>query len=142
MKGYTVLYFDIDDKALSVKELLNLLDVQPRPVDAIIVKNSNGWKSPKLHIELKLRNEKGQIESIGSKSTESGLLTIDSFLKGNVSKLLFNGKNFSPSIIRRIEKLLMPPKGSNSKVKQIIIQTDEGKWVLNPRFIPNKKTKK
>jgi hypothetical protein len=138
MKGYIVYYY-LGKTQLTQDDLLKLISKKPRTVDAIICKPSNGWSSPRITITLVLRKEKGQIENIGARGAESGILTIDSFKKGNVAKLLFNGKNFSPSIIKRIEKLLRPPEGSNAKIRQIIIQTDEGKWILNPRFVLNKK---
>jgi hypothetical protein len=137
MRGYTVLYLD-NGILISSQKVLKGLEKAPMKLDVVIEKNSNGWKSPKLPVTLTMREERGQIESIGGNGIEGGILTINSFLKGNVSKLLFNGKNFSPTIVKRIEKLLMPPKGSKTKIKQIIIKTDEGKWILNPEFIPNK----
>lgn len=137
MKGYIVYYY-LGKTQLTQDDLLKLISKKPRTVDAIICKPSNGWSSPRITLTLVLRKEEGQIENIGARGAESGILTINSFKKGNVSKLLFNGKNFSPTIVKRIEKLLMPPKDSNTKIKQIIIKTDKGKWILNPTFIPNK----
>ena len=137
MRGYTVLYFD-KETLLTTAEILCGLKDNPMELDAIIQKNDNGWKSPKLPIILMMRNERGQIESVGQDINEGGILTIDSFKKGNVSKLLFNGKNFSATIINRIEKLLLPPNDSNIKPNRIFIPTETGKFEINIKFIPNK----
>jgi hypothetical protein len=139
MRGYTVVFY-FEEQQVTLDDLLEIVKMGDVDVDAVIIKIKTGWTSPKQHLTLSLRKEEQQIMNVASKN-ELSVLTIDSFKKGNVSKLLFNGKNFSPSIIKRIEKLLRPPEGSNAKIRQIIIQTDEGKWVLNPRFIPNKKVR-
>lgn len=142
MRGYTVVFY-FEKQQVTLDDLLEIVKMGDVDVDAVIIKtetgtNKTGWTSPIQHLTLSLRKEEGQIMNVASKNKLS-VLTIDSFKKGNVSKLIFNGKNFSPSIIKRIEKLLRPPEGSNTKIRQIIIQTDEGKWILNPRFVPNKK---
>lgn len=147
MKGYTVLYYTAEEveeekqsdgiEPITIEELLDILEVQPREVDAVIVKNNNGWRSPKLPMTLILRKDKGQVESV-PKEGERGILTVESLMKGNVAKLLFGNKNFSPSIVRRIEKLLMPPEGSSIKSNKIFIPVKNGKFELNIKFIPNK----
>ena len=136
MRGYTVKFY-LEGQQVNLKDLIKELKIADVDVDAVIVKTKTGWTSPKQHLILSLRKKEGQIINIAGKNKLS-VLTIDSFKKGNVSKLLFNGKNFSPTIVKRIEKSLMPPEDSNTKIKQIIIQTDEGKLILNPTFIPNK----
>lgn len=147
MKGYDVLYFpknevdkkDKKKKPFSMDELFDLLSALPFPVDAVIVKRANGWRSPKIPMNLVLREKTGQIENIGANNVTIGIVTTNSFKLGNVSKLLFDNKNFSPTVVRSIEKLLMPPEGSSAKITQIMIQTEKGTWILNPRFVPNEK---
>ena len=90
-----------------------------------------------MHVTLIIRDGQKQIESLENEWNKGGILTIASFKKGNVSKLLFGNKNFSPSIINRIEKLLLPTKGSKL-TKKIIILTEDGIYIANGRFIPNK----
>lgn len=157
MKGYDVLYFPRDEadkkgkkkkdknkkdknkKPFSMEELFDLLSALPFPVDAVIVKRSNGWRSPKIPMNLVLREAQGQIENIGANNVTRGIVTKNSFKKGNVAKLLFDNKNYSPTTVRSIEKLLIPPEESNAKITQIMIQTEKGTWILNPRFVPNEK---
>lgn len=116
MRGYTILYFD-NGILITPEEVLRELEVGPIPLDVIIKKNSNGWQSPKIPITLIIRDGQKQIESLENEWNKGGILTITSFKKGNVSKLLFGNKNFSAAIIAIIEKLLVPPKDDKSTKK-------------------------
>ena len=148
MKDYDILYFPrnkadkkekVEEKPFTIDELFDLLNALPFPVDAVIIKRDNGWRSPKIPMNLVLREKTAQIENIGANNVTLGIVTKNSFKLGNVAKLLFDNRNYSPTVVRSIEKLLMPPEGSNAKITQIMIQTEKGTWILNPRFVPNEK---